>query len=62
MEVFHVYPVNDLKEHLTDGDSCHCDPETRVVENGILIVHNSYDGREIREQLIEDLKENGIPN
>jgi len=62
MEVYHITPVNDLKEHLTDGDTCHCDPITKVDDNGIYIIHNSYDGREVKEQLIQDLLDTGIPN
>lgn len=48
----HVYPVNDLIEHLTDGDDCPCAPETEAVmledgSNGWLISHHSLDGREL---------------
>lgn len=40
----HVYPLNDLKEHQTDGRQCWCNPT--IEECGYLIIHNSADGRE----------------
>jgi hypothetical protein len=45
----HVYPLNDIKEHDTSelGNTCHCNP-TVIVEpdSEILVIHNSFDGRE----------------
>jgi len=45
----HVYPLNDIKEHdISDsGNTCHCNP-TVIVEpdSEILVIHNSFDGRE----------------
>lgn len=26
----HVYPVNDLREHITDGPGCPCEPRVKV--------------------------------
>jgi hypothetical protein len=51
---YHVYPVNDLVEHVTNGDGCVCGPETQPVERddgsiGYVIVHHSLDGREMLE-------------
>lgn len=43
----HVFPNNDLRDHVTDGDPCPCMP--RTLEDGELIVHNSYDRRETGE-------------
>lgn len=40
-EPYHVVPVNDLREHRTEG--CWCRP--RETAEGV-IVHNSMDGRE----------------
>ena len=52
----HVYPVNDLWEHETDGEECWCDPEIRWVDpetgetySEPLVIHNSADGRELTE-------------
>lgn len=49
---WHVYPINDLKEHHTDGVGCECNPKMERNENddGWLIVHNAWDGRETREE------------
>lgn len=48
-QVYHVLPVNDLKEH-EESENCNCGPETEYYENGMVIIHNSYDGREIVEE------------
>lgn len=56
-EVLHVYPVGDDIAHDTNdscGD-CICGPRTKTVHEldgtptGMLLVHNSLDGREQRE-------------
>lgn len=47
----HIYPLNDLKEHETNGENCWCEPtEEEIANNGLLIIHNSADGRELYEQ------------
>ena len=46
----HVYPENDLLPHITDGTGCPCKPTVEYVEGGVLVIHNSYDGRERAEQ------------
>lgn len=44
MPRYHVYPLNDLREHETnDHTGCWCNPTTD--EEGV-IVHHSMDGRE----------------
>jgi hypothetical protein len=43
---FHVYPVNDLRDHITDGGKCWCNPS--VKDN--VVIHNSMDERESYEQ------------
>lgn len=50
----HIYPLNDLVDHDTDGDGCVCGPVDVPVERddgsyAWLVVHNSLDGREHRE-------------
>lgn len=52
MEAMHVLPVNDLKEH-EESEHCHCQPKVEYEENGKVIIHNSYDGREIFEEAKE---------
>lgn len=43
----HVYPVDDLKEHVLVGTNCWCRPEIDECEN--LVIHNSLDRREVYE-------------
>ena len=53
----HTYPLNDLREHDLETTECSCDPYIEYVdediglpyEDGPLVVHNSWDGREIME-------------
>jgi len=44
----HVYPTNDLREHVTDGSECWCNP-THDDEH-LLVIHNSMDERETYEE------------
>lgn len=47
MKVYHVLPINDLKEHSEDDDIlCWCKSTVEDHEKGQLIIHNSMDGRE----------------
>ncbi len=48
MTAHHVYPLNDLREHVTDDSAeCWCKPEHEIVPPaGEVIVHHSMDGRE----------------
>ena len=53
-DIYHVIPVDDTYSH---EESAGCDCEPRIGENGCIIVHNSYDGREIIEEanrILED--------
>ena len=58
-DIFHVYPKNDLQDHnlshYLDGVipiegsrycPCKCNPECKQENNSLIIVHNSFDGRE----------------
>lgn len=48
--VQHVYPLNDMREH-SMSIHCWCDPDMEEVGvNGLVITHNSLDGREAFEQ------------
>ena len=50
--MFNVLPTNDLKEH-TENSTCECKPKI-IYENGeMIIIHNSFDGREFIEILRE---------
>lgn len=44
----HVVPVEDLLPHNTDSHECACDPEIEVHGGKLIIIHNSFDGREDR--------------
>lgn len=44
-DYIHVYPLNDLKDHVIEGPDCWCHPEPDHIYPNV-IVHNSMDGRE----------------
>jgi hypothetical protein len=48
----HTYPLNDLKPHDTESRYCSCRPKITEYANGVHILHNSFDGREILERAI----------
>jgi hypothetical protein len=54
----HVYPLNDLREHITDGPSCPCEPRVELEGAALIYIHNAWDHREIVEQAIDIM--NGV--
>ena len=51
--MINILPNNDLKEH-TEDSLCECNPNV-IFENGeMMVIHNSYDGREWTELLTEN--------
>jgi hypothetical protein len=46
---WHVYPINDLVEHISEGDGCACGPTPRLEGEAWIYVHHSIDGRELTE-------------
>jgi hypothetical protein len=50
----HVYPVNDTREHELEGTCCWCEPHVDWDQPEAVVVHNSADGRELREKREED--------
>jgi hypothetical protein len=48
-EIIHILPTNDLKPHADKGKYCKCEPSIEEDEYGVVILHNSYDGREFFE-------------
>lgn len=54
----HVYPLNDIREHITDGPGCPCKPRIEIVGAALIYIHNSWDHREIVEQAIDIM--NGV--
>ena len=56
--MIHILPVNDLKEH-EELTTCECKPRIEILDNGeIMVVHNSYDGREYIEELVSNINNN----
>ena len=51
-DIYHVLPIDDLQSHEESKD-CACEP--RIEDN--IIVHNSYDGREIIEEAVRVMNE-----
>lgn len=47
--VMNIEPINDLKEHT--GRYCDCKPRYETDGRSLIVVHNSYDGREVQEAL-----------
>lgn len=55
--MIHAYPINDLEQHDLEGTQCKCNPKVIIEPNAkIIIVHNSFDGREGVELANEILK------
>jgi hypothetical protein len=53
--VFHILPKDDSEEHF-EGMSCKCKPDVISFESGIsLVIHNSFDNREIKEDLLREI-------
>ena len=50
----HVYPIDDFKDHLLES-TCDCNPAVTIQNGEMIICHNSFDGREIIEEVNEIL-------
>jgi hypothetical protein len=53
--VYHILPESDLKQH-EQSSMCSCMPLIKDEEFCVLVVHNSWDGREGLEMAKEILK------
>lgn len=53
--MINIYPLDDLKEHIFDS-TCECNPRIELEEGEMILVHNSFDGREGVELANEILK------
>ena len=42
----HVYPLNDLRDHVTEGSSCWCHPVLDDEDDELIVIHNAMDHRE----------------
>ena len=53
--MYNILPINDIESH-TEDSTCKCNPKV-IFENGeMIVVHNSFDGREYKEQLIDKVE------
>src|SRR5690606_23600417 len=48
--MINIIPENDLKEHI-ESSTCECNPRVEFENGEMIIIHNSYDGREWMEDL-----------
>lgn len=46
---YHLYPVDDLREHALKGERCWCRPEIDYEGAETIVIHNALDGREAFE-------------
>lgn len=53
--IIHVYPQDEQNQHDLVGTTCRCDPRVEISDS-ILVVHNSFDGREMIEEANAILK------
>jgi hypothetical protein len=44
-----VYPINDIEEHELENTNCWCCPEIIEEYGQIIIIHNAFDGRTLKE-------------
>lgn len=49
MDDYHIFPVNDIKEHVLEGTECSCNPTIEVAGASLIIIHNAWDFRELYE-------------
>jgi hypothetical protein len=47
--MLHILPINDIEKHTEIGTQCKCNPIVQIYDE-ILVIHNSFDGREAVEQ------------
>jgi len=45
MNVWHVYPENDLVPHILLGTECPCGPRVEWLDEGCVVVHNAWNER-----------------
>lgn len=46
----HVLPANDIGLHADSGVHCSCNPTVEWVDGTMLVIHNSFDGRELFDE------------
>ena len=48
--MLHVFPIGDIEEHDTENTTCWCVPEITEEYGQIIIIHNAFDGRTLKEK------------
>lgn len=51
--MINIIPLYDLKKHIEDT-TCDCCPEVEFENGEMIIIHNSFDGREWKEVLTKE--------
>ncbi len=63
MSTYAVTPINDTESHEDYSSTCKCYPTVKFENGNMIIIHNSFDGREGVEMAKEILnKTNGKRN
>jgi hypothetical protein len=57
---WHVTPINDLEPH-EESSTCKCEPKVLIENGDMIVVHNSFDGREGLEEVNRILHNLGSP-
>lgn len=53
-EDIHVYPLGDLREHIINCRACPCKPLIERFSWGqAVLIHNAWDGRNVRERGVD---------
>lgn len=50
VDIWHVIPIGDIEPHF-HIPTCHCHPERHPETTATLVVHNSFDRRELSENI-----------
>lgn len=45
-----ITPINDLSKHDDYSTTCECEPKIKFTNGEMIIIHNSFDQREIIEE------------
>jgi len=43
MEIRHVYPIDELEDHIIDSADCPCGPKLEMGNGTIIVIHNPWD-------------------
>ena len=57
--MINIIPLNNLKDHI-ENQFCDCNPKIIVEDGEEILIHNSYDRRELIEEAEKILNEDNI--